>query len=93
MRDIQQLLKEMKLVINKSVKAGGLVLLNYIPYKQAGDRKIKETYVNADCQVQPKYNQGSETVLKRWHNQFLEVTKLGVEYGLICHDDAAIIVL
>ena len=92
MRELQQLQKERKIVIKRSDKAGGLVLMNFTPYKEAGDRKIKETYVDADGQVQPKYKQVSEAVLKRQHKKLLEVTKEGVEKGLICPEDAAIMV-
>ena len=40
MKELQQLQKEQKIVIKKSYKAGGLVLLNILPYKETGESKM-----------------------------------------------------
>ena len=65
---------------------------NTLPYiMEAGDRKLKETYVGDDLNL-PKYKQVSEAVLRRQHKKLLDVTKEWVEIGLICQEDAAIVV-
>ena len=76
----------------RSDKAGGLVVMNLPDYKQAGDKKIRETFVGEDGQLQLKYKQVYEAALKKQHRKLLEVTKEGVEKGLICQEDAVIMV-
>ena len=65
MQDLNRLQRDCKMVIRRSDKAGGWVLVDYNVYKEAGDSKIKETFVDSMGQTRPKYKVVTEATLKR----------------------------
>ena len=60
--------------------------------KEAGDSKIKETFVDSMGQTRPKYKVVTEVTLKRQHRHLRTVVEEGVILGFICQEDGFIMV-
>ena len=89
LKELKKLQQDQKIVIKKSDKAGGVVIMNFHDYKEEGEKKLRETFTE-DGVSKPKYKLVSDVILRRQHRQLQEIIEEGVERELICTEDAAI---
>ena len=87
LEELKELQKERKLVIKRSDKKGGWVITNFKVYQEEGDKKLKETFIDENGDLKPKYKEVNESVLKKQHKDLVAMAREGVEQGYICAED------
>ena len=93
LRELKELVRRRVITIRRSDKAGGWVITDFQVYKEAGDNKLKETFVDEeDGEVKAKYKVVTEAVLKTQHRDLQEAIQEGVEKGYICKEDGKVAV-
>ena len=91
MEELNKMQKDRTIKITRSDKAGGWVVVDFEPYKAAGDMKLREKF-EEDGVEKPKYKKVDQATLKRQHKHLKKVVEAGVLEGFICGEDAKLAV-
>ena len=88
LEEVQKLQKSGEIVIKRSDKAGGWVIVDTQVYVKEGDKKLDEKYRAEDGTEQAKYKVVDEKVLKKQHKALKEMAREGLEKKYISMEDS-----